>query len=162
LTSQPHVCLFCKRSDGSFTTEEHIIAAALGNTRGSGLVSQELVLPPGTVCDRCNNGRLSVLDNALATWPLIAAYRTITQVPRRRGGLAPTVEGIRWSGQHDPHDVRRITVNALVSAGPQKQRLNVVRFMFKAALEMAALLDPADAFSSRDSGAAVLPGRRAP
>ena len=41
------VCIFCKSSSAPFLAVEHIIPESLGNT--------EHVLPPGVVCDRCNN-----------------------------------------------------------------------------------------------------------
>src|SRR5689334_21444546 len=51
-------CLFCRRADGGFTSREHIFSEALGNF-------DEHVLPPGVVCDRCNNEKLSAADEAL-------------------------------------------------------------------------------------------------
>ncbi len=55
-------CLFCGNQDGGFTSEEHVIAFALGNTTKSGLVASELVIPPGEICDKCNRRRLSLRD----------------------------------------------------------------------------------------------------
>lgn len=40
-------CIFCKSTTGHFTSIEHIVPESLGNT--------EHVLPPGVVCDSCNN-----------------------------------------------------------------------------------------------------------
>src|SRR5688572_25775127 len=47
----PEGCLFCRRHDGGFLSEEHIFSEGLGNT--------DYVLPPGIVCDRCNSGPLA-------------------------------------------------------------------------------------------------------
>src|SRR2546428_8977413 len=52
-----NLCIYCLKSDGSFLSEEHIVAESLGN--------YDTVLPKGYVCDECNNGVLSLLDEAL-------------------------------------------------------------------------------------------------
>lgn len=40
-------CIFCKNDSGNSTSCEHIIPESLGNTTQ--------ILPPGVVCDKCNN-----------------------------------------------------------------------------------------------------------
>lgn len=60
-------CLFCRRHDGGFDSEEHVFAYALGN--------RDYVLPPGVVCDRCNNGPLQTADKALSSFPPIEMLR---------------------------------------------------------------------------------------
>lgn len=40
-------CLFCKQASGDSKSREHVIPQSLGN--------KSLVLPPGVVCDGCNN-----------------------------------------------------------------------------------------------------------
>lgn len=40
-------CLFCKKNSENSKSKEHIIPESLGN--------EEYVLPPGWVCDKCNN-----------------------------------------------------------------------------------------------------------
>ena len=72
-------CLFCRRRDVLFTSSEHIVPQSLGNT--------ELVLPPGIVCDRCNNGVCSRLDAALLAVPPLATLRTALGVPNKRGAV---------------------------------------------------------------------------
>ncbi len=74
-------CLFCLRSDGGFVAREHIIPESLGNT--------ELVLPPGVVCDRCNNGVLSDLDQTLCEFFPVKMRRTILGVSSK-SGLVPS------------------------------------------------------------------------
>jgi hypothetical protein len=76
-------CLFCRKSDGGFTTVEHALAESVGNT--------EIVLENGVVCDRCNNGELSNLDQALADfWPL-KMRRTFLGV-RTKAGKVPVTK----------------------------------------------------------------------
>ncbi len=74
-------CLFCRRSDGGFTSVEHIFPESLGN--------KELLLPAGVVCDRCNNQVLSPLDNALRQFPLVAMMRTMYGI-QSKSGKQPT------------------------------------------------------------------------
>ncbi len=40
-------CLFCKKNSGSSISKEHVVPESLGNKRH--------ILPPGWVCDKCNN-----------------------------------------------------------------------------------------------------------
>jgi hypothetical protein len=57
-------CIYCLRTEGDFSTEEHVCPESLGN--------EDVILPPGTVCKECNNGVLSMLDAHLANHDLIA------------------------------------------------------------------------------------------
>jgi hypothetical protein len=72
-------CLFCRREDGGFTSREHALPESMGNT--------ELILPPGVVCDRCNNGPLSQLDQALCEFGPIAMRRTMLGVSNKQGTI---------------------------------------------------------------------------
>ena len=72
-------CLFCRRNDRSFTSEEHIFPEGLGNT--------EHILPVGVVCDACNNGALSQVDEALQGFLPIELLRTWHGVPSKSGSL---------------------------------------------------------------------------
>lgn len=75
-------CLFCRELDGGFTSQEHILPEAMGN--------RDKVLPPGVVCDRCNHGRLSVIDEALSEFHPVKLWRTLHGV-RTKSGSFPTV-----------------------------------------------------------------------
>jgi hypothetical protein len=72
-------CLICRRSDGGFTTEEHVIPESLGNT--------EKLLPPGVVCDRCNHEVCAPLDEALCSFAPVQMLRTMFQQPTKAGKL---------------------------------------------------------------------------
>lgn len=61
-------CIYCLTKDGKFKTEEHVYPESLGNT--------EIILPPGYVCDECNNGVLSELDDYFVNHDMIAFLRT--------------------------------------------------------------------------------------
>jgi hypothetical protein len=77
---QRHGCLFCRGSDGGFTSCEHILPESLGN--------DSWTLPAGVVCDRCNNTRLSKLDQALVNYPGLALMRAVRGVRSKSGKLA--------------------------------------------------------------------------
>ena len=74
-------CLFCKSSEGDFTSREHIFPETAGNT-------DLAMLPPGVVCNRCNNGPLARLDKALCDFLPIAMRRTTLGVTNKRGDPA--------------------------------------------------------------------------
>jgi hypothetical protein len=45
----------------------------------------DIVLPNGVVCDRCNNGPLSKLDQAICEFPGVKMRRTILGIPSKAG-----------------------------------------------------------------------------
>lgn len=69
-------CLFCKSKKNSFQGEEHIIPESLGNN--------ELILKKGVVCDKCNNGVLAGLDQALVEFDPILFFRTFHGVKSKK------------------------------------------------------------------------------
>lgn len=72
-------CLICRRSDGGFSSVEHILPESIGNT--------EKMLPAGVVCDRCNHGPLSQIDRALGGFLPIEMMRTWHGIPAKSGSL---------------------------------------------------------------------------
>jgi hypothetical protein len=68
-------CLFCRRHDRKFASREHVFSEALGN--------EKFVLPPGVVCDSCNNGPLALGDNALIGFPAIELLRSERGLPTK-------------------------------------------------------------------------------
>jgi len=75
-------CLVCRAHDGDFTTEEHALPESIGNT--------EIVLPNGVTCDRCNNGVLSDLDQALCEFFPVKMRRTLLGVESKAGKVPQT------------------------------------------------------------------------
>ncbi|MEJ7786880.1 MAG: hypothetical protein WKF96_18930 [Solirubrobacteraceae bacterium] len=71
-------CLFCRGHDGGFVGREHIFSESLGNLT-------DYVLPPGVVCDRCNNGPLSAADGELIGFEPIAMLRAERGLPTKSG-----------------------------------------------------------------------------
>ena len=72
-------CIYCLTTKGSFKSTEHIFSESLGN--------DELILPRGYVCDRCNHGILSLLDDALIKFEPIALTRVLFVPHDKRGRL---------------------------------------------------------------------------
>jgi hypothetical protein len=72
-------CVICRGHDGGFLSEEHPVPESLGNT--------EIVLPNGVVCDRCNHGALSNLDQTLQQFFPIAIQRVLKGIPSKAGKL---------------------------------------------------------------------------
>jgi hypothetical protein len=64
------------RSDGGITSEEHPVPESIGN--------HELVLPRGVVCDRCYNGPLAALDEALVDSFMIKCRRAEWGIPSKQ------------------------------------------------------------------------------
>ncbi len=72
----PQGCIFCGRHDGGFTGREHAFPESLGN--------ESVILPPGVVCDRCNNGLLADAEQALIRFPPIGFLRVLLGHTNRR------------------------------------------------------------------------------
>lgn len=79
-------CIYCLRSDGGFTSEEHVYPESIGNTGDN-----EVVLPRGCVCDRCNNDVLSKLDKCLIYFEPISFLR-LWHVPYTKKGKFPKAQ----------------------------------------------------------------------
>ena len=80
LSDTKNLCIYCLTTTASFASEEHIFPESLGN--------DELILPKGYVCDVCNNGVLSELDNALLKFEPIA-FLQVQFVQYTKGGKLP-------------------------------------------------------------------------
>jgi hypothetical protein len=141
--------LFCGNVDGRFESEEHILQFVLGNSRASGLVDEEFVIPPGVVCDKCNGRRLSLRDKALVEWPPISAFRSLGQLRNRKGRLVDAVAGTRWQIEFHSEDRRTFELRVDARTDRGSRREDVARALCKIALEARWLDDPADAGSSR-------------
>ena len=73
-------CIYCLKTTGDFKSEEHIFPESLGN--------DELVLPKGYVCDKCNNGVLAHLDEAIIKFEPIA-FLQVQLVSHTKDGSLP-------------------------------------------------------------------------
>jgi len=78
-------CLYCRQTPRKFTSVEHVIPESLGNTDSA--YNRAIVLPKGAVCDHCNNGALSQLDQALIRFDAISWMKTSHGIPSKSGAL---------------------------------------------------------------------------
>ena len=74
-------CLFCLGNEDTFASREHIFPETVGNT-------ELAMLRPGIICDRCNNGPLARLDEALCDYLPIAVRRATLGIPNKKGTAA--------------------------------------------------------------------------
>lgn len=73
-------CIYCLSETATFISEEHILPETLAG--------DEMYLPRGMVCDTCNNGISSKLDEALINFEPIAFLR-VQFTPYTKGGKFP-------------------------------------------------------------------------
>lgn len=78
-------CLFCKSDSTNSRAVEHIIPEALGNTTAT--------LPPGVVCDNCNNYFARKVEKPFLESEAIVSLRFHQENPSKRG-LIPPIQGI--------------------------------------------------------------------
>lgn len=105
-TPRKNKCIYCLTTTSDFTSEEHIFPESLGN--------DELVLPKGYVCDKCNNEVLSHLDNSLIEFEPIAMLR-IQFVLYTKEGKLPSA---KFQNVHVKRtDPRNITISAKDKTG---------------------------------------------
>lgn len=78
-------CLFCKRDSTASRSSEHVIPESLGNTT--------LVLPPGVVCDACNNYFSREVERPFLESEPMASLRFQEALPSKRGRI-PRATGL--------------------------------------------------------------------
>jgi hypothetical protein len=78
-------CVFCKRDSSTSASREHIIPESLGNTLQ--------VLPPGVVCDACNNYFSREVEKPFLESDVVRSLRFEQALISKRGKI-PTLAGI--------------------------------------------------------------------
>lgn len=78
-------CIFCKRDTAASTSEEHVVPQSLGN--------REHVLPPGVVCDACNNYFGREVEKPLLDTSYFRSLRYQARIPTKKGH-PPRVFGV--------------------------------------------------------------------
>jgi len=74
-------CIFCKKDSSNSKSVEHIIPQSLGNT--------EHVLPPGVVCDVCNNYLASKVEKPFLDSIFMRYKRFEMKVPSKKRRIPP-------------------------------------------------------------------------
>lgn len=78
------ICLFCRGSTEGSNSREHVLPESLGN--------HSLVLPPGVVCDRCNN-YFSQIERDFLAAPQVRMLRHRQSIPSKKGRI-PTFDRV--------------------------------------------------------------------
>ena len=78
-------CLFCKGDSTASRSVEHIIPESLGNSTA--------LLPPGVVCDVCNNYFARKVEAPFLHSPALLNLRFRQRLPNKRGRV-PSLEGV--------------------------------------------------------------------
>jgi HNH endonuclease len=78
-------CLFCKEPSDNSRSVEHVLPESLGNTTAT--------LPPGVVCDTCNNYFARKVEAPFLNSEDISSFRFHQAIPNKRGRI-PSLEGV--------------------------------------------------------------------
>ena len=79
-------CIFCKTNSDASVSKEHIVPESLGNV--------DHVLPPGWVCDECNNYIALKVEKPFLDSQYGKLSRATRGVPSKKGRIPP------WIGLH--------------------------------------------------------------
>jgi len=90
-------CIFCKKDAGSSRSVEHIVPESLGN--------KEHTLPPGVVCDSCNNYFASSVEQPVLESVYFMASRFNALIPNKRRRM-PRLPGILLPGHRRGQQVQ--------------------------------------------------------
>jgi len=82
-------CIFCKKDASSSRSVEHVIPQSLGN--------EEHTLPPGVVCDACNNYFASSIEQPVLESGYFVTSRFNALIPNKRQRM-PRLSGILLPG----------------------------------------------------------------
>lgn len=109
----PLRCIFCKKASDASSSVEHIIPESLGNTVHT--------LPPGVVCDKCNNYFAREVEKPFLDSGVIRKLRAEQSLPKKNGKLLG-LEGVLWPGHpatvyFPPHGTVGLPVLDLESPG---------------------------------------------
>jgi hypothetical protein len=148
-------CIFCKSTDGPFSTREHILPESLGG-------GEWAILPPGLFCDSCQNVfGSSIEQQAVDDYPF-NLLRVFLGIPTKKGKPPwfKTWEGRLYSnlvpGQFHFDDESPFTkavedgtkTQLRIIAQPKKPDM-VCRALLKMGLEVIAADNLEDAFAER-------------
>ena len=72
-------CIFCRADSGNSQSREHIIPESIGNKKN--------YLPPGVVCDKCNNYFAVKVEKPLLEEPFFNQLRARNTIPSKKGAI---------------------------------------------------------------------------
>jgi hypothetical protein len=76
-------CVFCKANSDASISKEHILPESLGNV--------DHVLPPGWVCDKCNNYIALKIEKPFLETFYGQASRAMQEIPSKKGRIPPRI-----------------------------------------------------------------------
>ena len=94
-------CIFCKTTDGNFSSVEHVIPESIGN--------ETLLLPRGHLCDKCNN-EISKLEEEFVNQLPMSLPRIFFAIVGKKGKFP----GAKFSNLH----LQKISPNAITMMYP--------------------------------------------
>jgi hypothetical protein len=107
-------CLYCLSPEGPFKGNEHIVPRVFGDN------TEDLILPPGVVCDPCNNFLGRQVDAPFTDRPDVFLTRAIERLRPREGG-APTELGGRNATAHVAVELGGSRISFLAAAAVETQ-----------------------------------------
>jgi hypothetical protein len=150
VTPQKH-CIFCKKESTASRSVEHIIPESIGNTKA--------LLPPGVVCDKCNNYFSQNVEKPFLEADAVKALRFHQSILSKKGKIPP-VQALLTpnfpvtmyrpkSGPYagvidvDPDGIKHLMSSShgmlvIPTSGREPEHLVVSRFLAKVAVEAIA------------------------
>src|ERR1700674_985039 len=107
-------CIFCKRDSSGSRSIEHILPESLGN--------EDHILPPGFVCDSCNNYFASSVEQHVLESERFRIGRLNALIPNKRKRL-PSITGILLPGQAGTFQLSKYPASSM-GAWPSTPRRN--------------------------------------
>ncbi|MDO9575525.1 MAG: HNH endonuclease [bacterium] len=92
-------CIYCGHEADGAKTEYHIIPYSAGNIAEARYPLEELTLPTGLVCDKCNQYFGSKVEPHLTAHPVVKLWRVLKDVRGRAKTLEYTSEGLKLSSR---------------------------------------------------------------
>src|SRR5258708_8529789 len=90
----PSLCIYCRKPTDGDATRAHIFPEALGN--------KDLLLPPGTVCAKCNHYAGHELESATVAHPSIAMALHYLGAHAKKGRVRNPLATILHEPPHPP------------------------------------------------------------
>lgn len=92
-------CIYCKREAAGAQEEYHIIPYSAGNIAEARYPLDELTLPTGLVCDKCNHYFGLKVEPHLTGHPIVQLWRVLKVVKGRAKTLEYKSEGVKLSSR---------------------------------------------------------------
>lgn len=92
-------CIYCKREAAGAQEEYHIIPYSAGNIAEARYPLDELTLPTGLVCDKCNHYFGLKVEPHLTGHPIVQLWRVLKGVQGRAKTLKYKSEGVKLSSR---------------------------------------------------------------